>query len=192
MKLPVKSIAWLLPLLIAACAHNSTPSQIQALAPPIEDTPPPKADSAPAIPAPVVNIPNPTPPPIAMTQPQPAKPLPKHKKPVAKTTAAAPAPVPTPPQNQQAEVSAPPEVSAIGHLSSGDPPDMKKQIEDSIGEIERGLTGITRKLSDVEEKTSMLIKEDLKQARAALGSGDVAGAQTLAQKAKVLLGELSP
>ena len=191
MKLPVKSIAWLLPLLLAACAHNTTPSQIQALAPPIEDAPPPKADSAPAIPAPVMNIPNPTPPPIAMTQPQPAKPLPKHKKPVAKTPASPPAPVPAPPQNQQAEVSAPPEVSAIGHLSSGDPPDMKKQIEDSIGEIERGLSAITRKLSDVEEKTSMLIKEDLKQARAALGSGDVDGAHTLAQKAKVLLGELS-
>jgi hypothetical protein len=35
------------------------------------------------------------------------------------------------------------------------------------------------------------IKEFLKQARTALGSGDVDGAHTLAVKAKVLFGEIS-
>ena len=37
----------------------------------------------------------------------------------------------------------------------------------------------------------MQIKEFLKQARTALASGDVDGANTLAKKAKALLGELS-
>ena len=39
--------------------------------------------------------------------------------------------------------------------------------------------------------TAAQIREYLKQARVALGSGDVDGASTLAAKAKVLLGELN-
>jgi len=61
----------------------------------------------------------------------------------------------------------------------------------SIAATERGLNAITRKLSDQEQKTAAQIREFLKQARAALNSGDVDGAHTLAAKAKVLLGELS-
>jgi hypothetical protein len=53
------------------------------------------------------------------------------------------------------------------------------------------LDNIGRKLNGQEEKTAGQIREFLKQARAALGSGDVDGAHTLAAKAKVLLGELS-
>ncbi len=46
-------------------------------------------------------------------------------------------------------------------------------------------------LSDPEQKTADHIREFLKQARAALASGDVEGAHTLAAKAQVLLAELT-
>jgi ribosomal protein S20 len=82
-------------------------------------------------------------------------------------------------------------VSAIGQLSSGDPSDLRQQTVNSIAATERGLSSITRQLSDQEQKTAAQIREFLKQARAALNSGDVDGAHTLAAKARVLLGELS-
>jgi hypothetical protein len=47
-------------------------------------------------------------------------------------------------------------------------------------------------LNDQELKTSAQIREFLKQARAALATSDVDGANTLALKAKVLLTELNP
>jgi hypothetical protein len=82
-------------------------------------------------------------------------------------------------------------VSAIGQLSSGDPADMRRETVDSIAATERGLNGIGRTLSDLEQKTAAQIREFLKKAREALASGDVDGAHTLAAKAKVLLSELS-
>jgi hypothetical protein len=81
-------------------------------------------------------------------------------------------------------------VSAIGQLSSGDPNEAKRQAQASIDATERGLKGITRALDDTEQKTAAHIREFLKQARDALASGDVDGANTLAAKAKVLLAEL--
>jgi ribosomal protein S20 len=83
-------------------------------------------------------------------------------------------------------------VSAIGTLSTGDPPNMRQQTDDSIASTEKALNGITRRLNDQEQKTSAQIREFLKQARDALTSGDVDGAHTLALKAKVLLDELHP
>jgi ribosomal protein S20 len=100
-----------------------------------------------------------------------------HKKPVAKPT-------------QQASNSST-GVSAIGQLSSGEPSDLRRQISNTILATERSLNGITRKLNDQEQKTAAQIREFLKQARAALASGDVDGARTLASKAKVLLGEIN-
>ncbi|HUX27640.1 MAG TPA: hypothetical protein VMV39_02585 [Terracidiphilus sp.] len=87
--------------------------------------------------------------------------------------------------------SASPGVSAIGQLSTGDPSDLRGQTVDSIAATERTLNGINRKLNTQEEKTAAQIREFLKQAKAALNSGDVDGAHTLALKAKVLLAELS-
>jgi hypothetical protein len=55
---------------------------------------------------------------------------------------------------------------------------------------ERGLKDLNRQLNDQEQKTLVQIREFLKQARAALTTGDVDGAHTLAVKAKVLLGEI--
>jgi len=190
MKLSAKSIAWLLPLLLTACAHKTPQSQTQqpVLAPPIEDAPLPKPDNAPAnLPAPVVNIP-PTPPPTVTPPPPAPKPAPKRKKTTAKTTP--PPAASTPPSNQVASAAAP-EENAAGHLSSVDAPDQHKQTADSIAEIEHNLNGITRTLNDQEQKTSTQIRAFLKQARTALASGDVDGAHTLAVKAKVLLDELN-
>jgi hypothetical protein len=84
-----------------------------------------------------------------------------------------------------------PEVSAIGQLSSGDGADFLQQTENSIAEIERRLNGLNRSLDGSEQKIADHIREFLKQARAALASGDVEGAHNLAGKAQVLLAELT-
>ena len=185
MKSPVKRLVWLLPLLLlAGCFHFHKSNQVQALAPPIEDTPPPKPAPAPTdLPPPVVTVPAQTPAPTPVPPPE-EKPKPpvRHKKPT-------PAP---PPANTTQQASIPnPGVSAIGQLSSGDPSDLRLQTQNSISATERGLSGINRELSDQEKKTADHIREFLKQAKAALGTGDVDGAATLAAKAKVLLSELS-
>jgi hypothetical protein len=183
MKLPARVAACLMPLLLAGCVPKNT-TQVQPLAPPIEDAPLPKPSLAPAkLPPPVVSVPAQAPPPSttdnSQTQPPP-QPPPKHKKPKN------PQPAPT----QQA--AAPdPGVSAIGQLSSGGPSDLRQQTSESIASTERGLTGITRSLSEQEQKTAAQIREWLKQARAALDTGDVDGAHTLAAKAKALLTELN-
>jgi ribosomal protein S20 len=128
------------------------------------------------LPPTVITIPNRAPAPDTNPQPQPEPPKPpvKHRKPAT-----------------QLASSENPQVSAIGQLSSGDPSDLQQQTINSIAATERGLNSVTRQLSDQEQKTAAQIREFLKQARAALASGDVDGAHTLAAKAKVLLGELS-
>ena len=67
----------------------------------------------------------------------------------------------------------------------------QRQTEEAIASIERGINSINHPLSDSDQKTMDQIREFLKQARAALASGDVDGAQTLAAKAKVLLDGLT-
>lgn len=188
MKLDVRSaLLLLLPLLLTACAHKNKQAQNQPpLAPPIEDAPISKPDNAPAnLPPSVVTVPQPAAPaPVATAKTQPPpKSAPKHRKPAAK-------PVQAPAGNEQA-TNANPEVSAIGQLSSGEPADLRQQTSASIADTERRLNQIHRTLSDQEQKTSAQIREFLKQAKAALASGDADGAYTLALKAKVLLGELT-
>jgi ribosomal protein S20 len=104
------------------------------------------------------------------------KPLPPEEVTPAQETAATPGPAARP---------------AIGELSSGDPTNSRSQTEASIASIERGLNSINRNLSDSDQKTASNIREDIKQAKAALASGDVDGAQTLVAKARVLLDELN-
>ena len=190
MKLDARKVAWLLPLLLSACAHNSNLSQMQPMAPPIDDTPPPPNLAPANLPSPVIAIPK-TDKPVIVVQEQPTKQPPKHKKPASKTTGTTPAnPAAGTTGAQVAENAPPSEVNAGGEFATQVTPDSKKQAEESIVEIEKGLNGIGRKLNDAEEKTSMQIKEFLKQARTALNTGDVDGAKTLAAKAKALLGEL--
>ena len=163
--------------------HKTHPvAQTQPLAPPIVDTPPPTPAPIPAdLPPPVVTVPNQAT--AAATTPQvetpeqPAKPKVHHRKPANKNVEEA--------SNGTAGVS------AIGQLSPGDPTDQQRRTNNLIISTERGLNEITRKLNDQEQKTAAQIREFLKQARAALASGDVDGANTLALKAKVLLGEIS-
>lgn len=195
MKPDVRALALLLPLLLlTSCAHKKNQAQVQPpLAPPIEDTPPSPPNNAPAnLPPPVITIPQQTgqqqtkpaaPTADNKTSPKPA--APRHHKPAAKSEQA-------PANSERAANGNPPEVSAIGQLSSGEPSDVGKQAADSIASTEQKLNQIHRKLSDQEQKTAAQIREFLKQARAALTSGDTDGAYTLALKAKVLLGELTP
>jgi hypothetical protein len=177
--------ALLLPLLLSGCVHKQKTAQNQpALAPPIEDAPPPKPDKAPVnLPPPVITVPTPAQPAATNTPPLPPAPKPKpHHKPKPAEGD----------QGTQVAINTPPAaVSAVGSLSSGEPADLRKQTDATISDTERGLNGITRQLSDQEKKTSAQIREFLKQARAALTTGDVDGAHTLAQKAKVLLAELT-
>jgi len=190
----VRALALLLPLLLlTSCAHKKNQAQSQPpLAPPIEDTPPLPPNNAPAnLPPPVITIPQQQAPeqtspgtPTAQSK-TPPKPAHKHHKP-------APKPEQTPASSDRAANGNPPEVSAIGQLSSGEPSDIRKQTSDSIASTEQKLNQIHRKLSDQEQKTVAQIREFLKQARAAIASGDTDGAYTLALKAKVLLGELTP
>jgi outer membrane biosynthesis protein TonB len=194
MKLPAKIVVWLLPMLLTACFHKTNQTQVQPLAPPIEDAPPPKPVPSPTdLPPPVVTIPNQTPAAdtSAKTQPQ-EKPKPpvKRKKPAP---AAAPpsAPAASTSNSTQQASNGTPGVSAIGQLSTGDSSDQRQETIDSMAATEKGLSGINRELNDQEQKTAAQIREYLKQAKAALASGDVDGAHTLAAKAKVLLGELS-
>jgi hypothetical protein len=175
-------MAFVLPLLLSGCFHR-------APKPPVQQTAPPLATQQAAAPAP-----EPTPPPqvefaVPVTPPasEPAKPAEQsqeaakqpihHKKPVN--------------HNPQQAFNGSPGVSAIGQLTSGGSSDQGRETANSIAATERGLNGISRRLSDQEQKTASQIREFLKKARIALDSGDVDGAHTLAAKAKVLLGELS-
>jgi len=184
MKKCLRRFAWLLPLLLAGCFHRTNLAKNPPAAPPIELPVPP----TPAPPAPPETKPPATPPaqePVAETKPpeeEEAQPQVHHKKHPGKPAEDAP-PAPAPP--------VPVGVSAIGQLSSGDSGDLRQQTGDLIQSTERGLKGITRQLNAQEQKTAAQITEFLKQARSALGSGDVDGAHTLTLKAKVLLGELS-
>ena len=185
MKALLKSAGWLLPLLLTGCFHKTRVAQNQPLVPAIANvpmpTPPPPPGQIPAPtettqPAKPVEEPVPTPPPPE----KPAKHSSHHQRSEPKPTEVA-----------SNAASPTPEVSAIGQLSSGDPSDLRYQTEQSIASTERGLKDITRTLNAQEQKTADQIREFLKQARTALNTGDIDGANTLALKAKVLLGEIT-
>ena len=192
MKSYFSSVVLIVPLLLSSCVHKTNQAQNQPpLAPPIEDSPLPKPDYAPAnLPPPVISLPDKNPPQPAQTTPTPApQPPPKKKKP--KNTAP---PVQTPtPAAGTTEVASnnPPTVPAVGNLSSGDPSNQKDETRNLITEVQRGVDGINRKLNDQETKTKDQIREFLKQAQEALKTNDVVGAHNLAVKAKALLGELN-
>jgi hypothetical protein len=179
MKLSAKSAAWLLPLVLTGCIHKTQVAQNQPLAPPIEDTPPPKPDTAPAnLPPPEVTIPTQPTPEQTTPPPEPAKKAAKHKKPASTNTQVASNEIPA--------------VSAIGNLSTSEAPNMRQQTDASIESTEKTLKGITRSLNDEELKKATQIREFLKQAREAITAGDIDAAHNLADKAKVLLDELHP
>src|SRR5437868_6069584 len=118
MKLVARRLAWLLPLALCACTHNPGTSSMQALAPPLEDAPPPPPDLAPsALPAPVVNVPK-TKETIAIP-PEPVKAVPKHHKTAkAAGTQASAATPSTAPNSQIADATPPAEERAIGNFET--------------------------------------------------------------------------
>lgn len=181
MKLSAKGAAWLLPLLLTGCFHHKTQlAQNQPLAPQIEEPPPPKPEPAQTnLNPPVATI---SEQPQAQQQitppPEPVKKPARHKKPSA-------------PTNEVAS-SGTPAVSAIGNLTAPDASNVRQETDTLIEQTEKALNGITRKLSEPEQKTAAQIREFIKQAREALTSGNFDGAHTLATKAKVLLDELHP
>jgi hypothetical protein len=186
MKLPVRSVAWLLPFLLTGCFelpfHKTKPAQAPMLAPRV---PPSQTIQLVDIELPPVDtviaantISN------MWEEAQPIRPPARRPRPSnqsAEDASAATEPAPAPN----------PTVSAIGQLSSGDPANSRQETENSIADIERRLNSINRTLSDSEQKTADHVREFVKQARAALASGDVEGAHTLAAKAQVLLTELT-
>jgi len=178
MKSLVRCGLWLMPvLLLTACFHRSHRPQSQSLAPAL------LTPLLPPIPT------TQSPPPVLADADFPAtlSPLPEqsirrihhHHRPVVHE-----------PQ-QQADTDTP-GVSAIGQLSTGDTTDLRGQTVSSIADVEHSLNGINRPLGWQEQRTAAQVREFIKQARAALNSGDVDGAHTLAVKAKVLLNELNP
>ncbi len=186
MRSPAKRAAWLLPFLLTGCFHlpfhKNQQAQPPPLAPPIE-IPPTLELASVELPTDLLLIPGE---PIynMREEPQPIKPPVRHRRPAN----------PNPEEDANAPEAAPipaPGVSALGQLSSGDPTNLRQQTQDSIAAIERALNSINRPLSDSELKSANHIREFLKQARAALASGDVEGAHTLAAKAQVLLNELT-
>jgi outer membrane biosynthesis protein TonB len=186
-------------LLLSGCTHQSNQAQNQPLAPPIVDSPPAKTTQPTDLPPPVLSTPQPAAPATntasSTPPPQPA-PKPKHKKPkpAEGNTDSAQTPsssTPAPSGNQQASSGDGSGVSAIGQLSTGDPSDVRTETENSIAATEKGLKDINRKLNDQEEKTAEQIREYIKEARKALATGDIDGAHGLADKAKLLLSELT-
>jgi hypothetical protein len=173
-RFPLNCVVLMLPLLLAACDHKQQRAQLPPLAPADVVIPPP----ANAPPPPNETIPTkPT-----QEAPTPAQPAPK---PVVKKKKN------KPPDTTDQAANTSPEVSAVGNLSSGDPVELRRQTEDSIASVERGLQNINHTLSDGDLKTADHIREFIKEAKSALSSGDVDGAHTLADKAKVLLNELT-
>ena len=193
MKSRARNVLWLLPLFLTACAHEPKPQVRQQFAPPVSTVPKPPVVH-PDLPVAVLTLPT-----VELETDldsiidAAAKPAIKRKKPPVHTAQEAPESAqPSAPANQQASNEASSgEVPAIGELSSGDPPDMRRETVDTLTDTERGLKDIGRSLNDKEEKTAAQIRQYIKQARKALDSGDVAGANTLAAKAKVLLSELN-
>lgn len=180
MKLPAKRVVWLLPLLLTGCFgipfHRTRSQNPLALAPHVH--------GAEAISLAVIELP-PEDTVIAAQaiynmwlDSHPIIPRMRRRRlPTPNDATATPEPAPA---NSSV-------VSAIGQLSSGDGEYFRQQTENSIADVERRLNGIHRVLSDPEQRTAGHIREFLKQARAALASGDVEGAHTLATKAQVLL-----
>ena len=181
MKLSARNTAWMLPLVLSGCFHRTNQSKNQPVAPAL---PPPGSIKTEAVDLPPTDTTIPAQPTETANTPSqpPPKPRPKRK---------------TQPKSNPADTdvaanvpATPTAVSAIGQISSGNPVDYRRDTEDTIVSVEKGLNSLNRQLDDPEQKTADHIREFIKQARVALGTGDVDGAHNLAAKAKVLLAEL--
>jgi hypothetical protein len=179
-----KHFVLLVPFLLTGCIfHKKQAPPVQALAPALSTAPKPEPVH-PDLPASDATIPSQ---PIKTTADEslPAKPTSRHHHQPTKPPQQVVNVPPSPPASETTTVS------AIGQISTGGPTDLRNSVDESITSTEHGLNNIGRSFNDQEQKTAAQIREFLKQARDALTAGDVAGAKTLASKAKVLLSELS-
>ena len=182
MRLPVRSVGWVLPLFLTGCFfHHTHQAPNQQLAPPLA----PRRSSTP--------------------RPWTCRPRRHHshrahaeRQGPHRAGPQAPPPSQTGGQEPQEAAntppdtpSAPPSVSAIGQLSSGDPADYRNETAESINSIERGLNGIDRPLSDPGAEDRRQHPRVPERGARRAGLRDVDGAHTLAVKAKVLLAELT-
>jgi hypothetical protein len=181
MNIRAKDVAWLLPFVLTACfnSHKRQPQQDLMFAPPFSTLQKPPAEH-PQLPDSALILPE-IPLVIGDSGEQDIPP-PKHRKAYK---------APQQADNAPSVPDETPGVSAIGNLSSGEHSNLRSETDDSIAATERQLNGLNRNLSDQDKKTVAQIREYIKQAREALGSGDVDGAYTLAAKAKAVLTELS-
>lgn len=199
MRLHASNAAWLMPLvltvLMTACDSSQKQMQPQKFAPPVSTVPKPPV-LHPQLPETALVLPDePLDTDTDAILEEAAKPALRRRRPPAK-----PAPETTdnaqPPANTSASAANDNTgVPAIGDLSSGgavsgNASDQRRETADSITDTERGLKTLGRPLNGQEQKTAAQIRQFIRQARKALTSGDVDGAYTLAEKAKVLLGEL--
>ncbi len=184
MRSPARYGAWLLPLFLAGCIHmpfhKGQTAQMAPLALPVQYAQTLDVVSV-ELPLSMQLIPGR---PIynMRERPEPIEEPAKHRKPLPPVEV-------NPPQESAAAPT--PAVNAIGDLSSGDPTNSRYQTQESIAAIERGLNNINHTLNDSDQKTADHIREYIKQAKAALASGDVDGAQNLVAKAKTLLDDLT-
>jgi hypothetical protein len=112
----------------------------------------------------------------------------------ATTAASSNAPVAKPSAPQQTAADGGDSGTLIGQLTSGENGNSTQRHQEALQIIEstgQGLSNLKRSLSDQEQETATQIRVFLKQAREALNAEDVDGAVNLANKAKVLLAELT-
>jgi len=177
-------------------AKATPPPQAQAPAPPTEATQPATPLTAPTPTLPQLG-PEPTVVQATTPPPTPKKTHPhkNHKKIVTDNTAGksapeAPGTTQTVATNGTSEAAA---ASPIGQLSAGDSTDnpaLRQQTVDLIASTEKQLKTVEGNLAATKHDTIVQIQSFLKQAKQALEINDLAGANTLATKAKILVDEL--
>jgi hypothetical protein len=161
---------------LSGCGHKKLRSVLPhgVLAPvELETAPTPDAEVA-AVPTPELG-PLPGPPPAP-------RPTPK-KKPAPKEEAQSPV---------QVASDAGPATLAIGALSTGGDatPESQQQTRDLIGSILKRIAALPAKLADGQKKQIRQVRNFLDQAQQALNTGDTAGANNLATKARLLMDDL--
>jgi hypothetical protein len=203
--LPVFSVSLLLMIAIAGChrrqAHAVAPPQAQA--PPIVSTLPPipprtlpdveVAKAKPTAPAPhPAAAPKEPTKKVARKHPHHnvRKPEEEKPEPSADTSSSTGAPAETTPAAVPAAVKTP----VLGQLSTDDTaadPDIKKQTHNLIEDTENRLKKLSSAVQAAHKNDIAQIESFLKQAEQAWSTNDVVGAQTLANKAKILMDDLS-
>ena len=169
---------------LSGCRHRT---QIAAPLPviktPVDLLDIPEAENLPLIEAPPEKLP---PEPTAAAA---AKPKRERRK---KVVAPVVTPAPVAPPVLTANVDPSPEVTAIGALTAGGEasPQTKQEAADLIASIEKRLNAWPTQTTDDQKAQISKVRNFLRDAQAALKSGDAEGAKTLATKAKLLLDDL--